>query len=151
VQRIRQSIEPFNQARADWLIIDQLAQELGVDLGFQRSASAIFRELTAHVPAYAGLSYPALKDESKPVQAAYTFGERDISDEIAALREAVKEMDESAEKITKTPAVGHKLFAPGTLTGKTPQFGYLASGNEMPETRAVSPLYQISLSSGARG
>ena len=150
VQRVRQSIQPFNQARADWLIVEQLAQELGVDLNFQRSASAIFRELTAHVPAYAGLNYAALKDESQPVQANYTFGERDTADELALLRETVGKLDETVGKITATPAVGHRLFAPGTLTSKTPQFGYLAEGNEMPETRAVSPLYQITLESGLK-
>jgi predicted molibdopterin-dependent oxidoreductase YjgC len=150
VQRVRQSIAPVHQSKADWLIIEQLAHELGVDMGFQRSASAIFREIAAHVLAYAGLGYPALKDESRPAQAAYTFGARDVADELKALREAVGKLDETVEKITGRPKVGHKLFTPGTLTGKTPQFHYLAEGNEMPATTAVSPLYQISTNSLSR-
>ena len=148
VQRVRQSIPPFNQARADWLIIEQLAQELGVDLGFQRSASTIFRELTAQIPAYNGLSYASLKDESHPAQARHPFAKHDIAAEMEALQVSVNKLDISSPKINETPAVGHRLFTPGVLTGKTPQFGYLAEGNEMPETRAVSPLYQITLDGG---
>ena len=45
VQRVRQSIPPVNQSKADWMITDQLARELGVDFGFGMSASAVFREI----------------------------------------------------------------------------------------------------------
>ena len=34
VQRVRQSIPPVNQAKADWMITAQLAAELGLDFGF---------------------------------------------------------------------------------------------------------------------
>ena len=38
------------------------------DLGFQMSSSNIFLEIARDVPAYEGLRYPLLKDETKPVQ-----------------------------------------------------------------------------------
>jgi NADH-quinone oxidoreductase subunit G len=144
VQRVRQSIPPVNQAKADWLITAQLAAELGMDFGFEMSASAVFREIAERVPAYAGLRYPVLRDESNPLQAKYAIAaQRDLSTELAALREQVQALAESGEKLTETPKVGHELFKLGTLTDKVPQFHLLADGNPRPETVRVSPLYQI--------
>ena len=71
VQRVRQAIELVNQAKPDWLIADLIAKELGVDFGYQRSASAVFKSIADRVEAYEGLRYPLLKDESNPVQVAY--------------------------------------------------------------------------------
>src|SRR2546427_7264934 len=60
VQRVRKSIEPVHQSKADWMITAQLAKELGVDLDFEMSASAVFREIAERIPAYASLRYPLL-------------------------------------------------------------------------------------------
>lgn len=147
VQRVRQSIPPVNQAKADWLITAQLAAELGMDFSFEMSASAVFREIAERVPAYAGLRYPVLKDESNPLPAKYAIAaERDMSVELATLREQVQALPESGEKLSETPKVGHELFKLGTLTDKVPQFHLLADGNPRPETVRVSPLYQIQVS-----
>jgi NADH-quinone oxidoreductase subunit G len=146
VQRVRQSIPPVHQSRSDWMITAQLAVELGLDFKFELSASAVFREIAERVPAYAGLRYPLLKDESNPVQAKYRIAEqRDLSSELAALREAVQALPEAGDKLTVTPEVGHELFKIGTLTDKVPQFHLLAAGNPRPETVRVSPLYQIAV------
>jgi hypothetical protein len=108
------------------------------------SASAVFREIAERVPAYAGLRYPLLKDESNPVQAKYRIADqRDLSPELNTLREHVQALPDSGEKRTVTPQVGHELFKIGTLTDKVPQFHLLAAGNPRPETVRVSPLYQI--------
>jgi NADH-quinone oxidoreductase subunit G len=144
VQRVRQSIPPVNQAKADWLITAQLAAELGMDFGFEMSASAVFNEIAERVPAYAGLRYPVLKDESNPVQAKYKIADsRDLSAELATLRQQVESLSGDGEKLSGTPKVGHELFKLGTLTDKVPQFHLLAEGNPRPETVRVSPLYQI--------
>jgi predicted molibdopterin-dependent oxidoreductase YjgC len=146
VQRVRKAIEPVHQARADWLIATQLAAELGADIAPEMSASAIFREIGERVPPYSGLRYPHLKDESHPVQVKHaTFAQRDLSSELAQLREAVVEFDETANKEQLTPGVGHELFKPGTLMEKTPQIHLLAAGNPKPDNILVSPLYQISI------
>jgi hypothetical protein len=91
------------------------------------------------------MTYPALKDESNPVQARYVAGASD-SDNTAALRSRVEKLVSSGEKINVTPDVGEGLFKLGMLTEKVPQFQLLASGNPRPETTAVSPLYQITVS-----
>ena len=57
VQRVRQSIPPVHQSKPDWMIIAQLAKELGMDFGFELSPSAVFRE---HRRASAGLFRHAL-------------------------------------------------------------------------------------------
>ena len=151
VQRVRHSIPPVHQARADWVITAELARELGIDFGFQMSASAVFREIEERVPAYAGLRYPLLKDESSPIQAKHTVSDRrDISPEINALRQRVEAMAESGEKLGVTPKVGHELFKIGTLTDKVPQFHLLAAGNPRPETVRISPLYQITVDGRVR-
>jgi len=149
VQRVRQSIPPVHQAKADWMITAQLAKDLGVDFAFQMSASAVFREIAERVPAYAELRYPLLKDESKPVQVKHAIvAKRDLSAELQTLRRAAEQLDETAEKLDETPKVGHELFKIGTLTDKVPQFHLLAAGNPEPETVRISPLYQITVDGG---
>ena len=92
VQRVRQSIDPLHQSKPDWVIIAQLAKELGVDFGFEMSASAVFREISEKVPAYSGMRYPLLKDETNPVQAKHAVaGGKDISGAIDGLRERVED------------------------------------------------------------
>jgi hypothetical protein len=133
------------------MITSLLARALGVDFGFQMSASAIFKELAASVPAYNGMRYPLLKDESNPVQAKHTVAERrDLTKELESIHAAVEYLPETGEKISATPEVGHELFKPGTLTGKVPEFHLLAAGNPEPPTVAISPLYQITVDPGLR-
>jgi predicted molibdopterin-dependent oxidoreductase YjgC len=144
VQRVRQSIPPVNQSKSDWMITAQLAAELGMNFRFEMSASAVFQEIAERVPAYSGLRYPVLKDESSPVQAKYKIAEqRDLAAELTSLRQSVEGLPDSGEKHSVTPKVGHELFKIGTLTDKVPQFHLLAAGNPRPETVRVSPLYQI--------
>ena len=151
VQRVRQSIPPVHQARQDWMITDQLARALEVDFNFQMSASNVFKEIAAKVPAYEGLRYPLLKDETKPVQVKHQIAERrELLKEAEGLRLGVEGMSEEAEKMRGTPEVGHELFKPGTLTGKVPQFPLLAAGNPEPPTVLISPLYQITLDENLR-
>ena len=146
VQRVRQSIPPVSQSKADWMITSQLATELGMSFGFEMSASAVFKEIAERIPAYSGLRYPVLKDESNPVQAKYKRAEqRDLAPELAMLRTAVQELPATGDKLTLTPRVGHELFKLGTLTDKVPQFHLLAEGNPRPDSVRVSPLYQITV------
>ena len=146
VQRVRQSIPPVNQAKPDWMITAQLAAELGMNFGFEMSASSVFMEIAERVPAYAGLRYPLLKDETSPVQARRKVVEQHkLSEELKTLQQMVEALPEPGEKISITPRVGHELFEIGTLTDKVPQFHLLAAGNPRPETVRVSPLYQITV------
>ncbi len=146
VQRVRQSIPPVHQSKPDWMITAQIAIELEMNFGFELSASAVFREIADRIPAYAGLRYPVLKDETSPVQAKYKITDsRDLSTELTTLRQRVEAMAGSGEKLSEIPKVGHELFKIGTLTDKVPQFHLLASGNPRPETVRVSPLYQITV------
>src|SRR5256714_2424526 len=111
VQRVRQSIPPVHQSKPDWAITSQLAAALGLDFGFQMSSSTIFLDIARNVAEYDGLRYPLLKDETVPRQAKRALaGRRDITSALNDLRGAVESMDESGEKITGTPAVGHELF-----------------------------------------
>jgi predicted molibdopterin-dependent oxidoreductase YjgC len=148
VQRVRQSIPPLHQSKADWMIVDQLANELGLDFGYQLSSSAVFRDIAKNVAAYSGMTYPLLKDESNPVQAKHNI-DPSGSMNTAALRDRVQEITGSSEKIDVTPDVGTELFRLGMLTEKVPQFELLASGNPRPETTAASPLYQITIGAKA--
>jgi NADH-quinone oxidoreductase subunit G len=151
VQRVRKAIEPVHQSKPDWLIAAQLAHAIGTDTSFETSPSAIFREIGERLPAYSGLRYPHLKDESHPVQVKHeAVAQRDLSNELATLRKAVETMDETEQKEQLTPGVGHELFKAGTLIEKTPQIHLLAAGNPKPENILVSPLYQISIDEDLR-
>jgi NADH-quinone oxidoreductase subunit G len=151
VQRVRKSIDPVHQARPDWLITALVGKELGVDFGFEASASAVFREIAERIPAYAGLRYPLLKDESQPVSVKHAIApKRDLANEIAAIRSAVEGLSNDGEKLGDTPPVGYELFKLGTLTDKVPQFHLLAAGNPKPESFRISPLYQITIDEGLK-
>jgi NADH-quinone oxidoreductase subunit G len=151
VQRVRKSIDPVHQSRADWMIITDVARELGTDFGFERSASAAFREIAERVPAYASLRYPLLKDESQPVQVKHAIAaQHDLADQIETIRKSVEGLSEAIEMISETPKVGHELFKLGTLMEKMPQLHLLAAGNPAPETFRISPLYQITIDDGLK-
>ena len=150
VQRVRQSILPVHQSKQDWVILSLLAKEFGIDFGFNMTATAVFKEIAETIPAYQGLRYPALKDESKPVQVKHTIqGQTDLSSAISTLTTRVGALSDTLNKVTEEPPVGSELHVPGTLTGKTPEFRYLYDGNEKPENVLVSPLYQIEPRNGA--
>ncbi|HMT07609.1 MAG TPA: molybdopterin-dependent oxidoreductase [Pyrinomonadaceae bacterium] len=142
VQRVRKAIEPIHQSKPDWMITSMIARELGVEITEDRSASAIFRNIAADVPAYDGLRYPAMKDESSPARASH--GTTDVRVDLTSLKEAVEKLD-STEKSTETPRVGHKLHRLTTMTSKTAQFHLLAAGNPKPDNLLVSPLAQFEL------
>ncbi|HEV2884151.1 MAG TPA: molybdopterin-dependent oxidoreductase [Pyrinomonadaceae bacterium] len=146
VQRVRQAIPPVNQSKADWIITAQLAAELGVNFGFELSASAVFREIAERVTAYAGLRYPVLKDETSPVQAKYKMAEpQNLKPLLGRIYETAMATPRADERLNVTPKVGHELFKIGVLTDKVAQFHLLAGGNPRPETVRVSPLYQITV------
>ena len=98
------------------------------------------------VPAYAGLRYPHLKDESRPVQVKHEIAaNKDLSAQTDVLKTNVEKLPAEIAKKTVTPHVGHKLHRVTTMTGKTPQFHLLAAGNPKPENLLVSPLVQFNL------
>jgi NADH-quinone oxidoreductase subunit G len=66
VQRFWRAVLPRAEARAHWEILAGVARALGHDWRPSR-ADALFRELAAGVPAFAGLSYKALGDHGMPV------------------------------------------------------------------------------------
>ncbi len=146
VQRVRQAIEPVNQAKADWIITWMIAKELGVDFGYNYAATAVFKSIADSIPSYEGLRYPNLKDETNPARAKYeTSVKKDLSKEIETLKTRVDKLPAEAQKNNEIPRVGHKLHRVTTLTGKTPQFHLLANGNPKPENLLVSPLAQFNL------
>ena len=150
VQRVRQSIPPLHQSKPDWMITAQLAKELGVDFGFDTSASSVFRELSAKLPAFEGMRYPLLKDETRPVQIKHEARRTDTGAFMSSVRSEVEGMTGVGEKVTVTPDVGHELFKIGTLTDKVPQFHLLAGGNPRPDSFLISPLYQITIDADLR-
>ncbi len=151
VQRVRKAIEPVHQSKPDLMITALIAREMGTEFGYDFSASMVFKAIADSVPAYEGLRYPMLKDESNPVQAKYAVsGKKDISAHLKALKTRVEAMSDSAEKNTEVPKVGHKLHRLTTMTSKTAQFHLLAHGNPKPENLLVSPLVQFGLDGSSR-
>jgi hypothetical protein len=133
------------------MITALIAREMGIEFGYDFSASMVFKAIADSLPAYEGLRYPMLKDESNPVQAKYPVSAgKDISAHIQALRAKVEAMSDSAGKNSEAPKVGHKLHRLTTMTSKTAQFHLLAHGNPKPENLLVSPLVQFGLNGAER-
>ncbi len=149
VQRVRKAIEPVNRSKPDWMITLAIARAMGAEVETEYSASAIFRAISETVPAYEGLRYPMLKDESNPVQAKHAVAARSIAGSIESLKKAVDEM-QPEDKRYITPPVGHKLHRLTVMTGKTAQFHLLANGNPKPDNLLVSPLEQFDLDGSPR-
>jgi NADH dehydrogenase/NADH:ubiquinone oxidoreductase subunit G len=152
VQRVRAAIDPLHQSKPDWMITALIARAMGLNgVGLEFSASGIFKSLADAVPGYAGLRYPNLRDESKPVQVNHEIrGKAELSAERAALEERVEAMPANGTKHDEKPRIGHKLHRLTTMTSKTPQFHLLANGNPKPENLLVSPLVQINLDGTSR-
>ncbi|MGZ4883319.1 MAG: formate dehydrogenase subunit alpha [Halobacteriota archaeon] len=60
VQRIRKAVEPPGEAKADWEIITNLANKLGVPGFNYQSAEDIMEEVRKATPQYAGITYARL-------------------------------------------------------------------------------------------
>ncbi|MBE7516970.1 MAG: molybdopterin-dependent oxidoreductase [Chloracidobacterium sp.] len=146
VQRVRRAIEPTHQSKADWMITALVAREMGRQITADWSASAIFRELADTVPAYSGLRYPAMKDETNPARAVHICrADTDISQQTAALLARIEAITGEGAKNNEKPKIGHKLFRLTTMTSKTPQFHLLAAGNPKPMNLMLAPLEQFDL------
>ena len=143
VQRVRKAIEPVHRSKPDWMITGLIAKAMGAELG-EMTASAIFRSIADSLPAYSGLRYPMLKDESDPVQVKHSIVEGDVSANVEGLKRSL-ESHGGGEKNHQMPQVGHKLHRLTTMTSKTPQFHLLANGNPKPENLLVAPLSQFEL------
>jgi len=143
VQRVRKAIEPVHRSKPDWMITGLIAKAMGAELG-EMTASAIFRSIADSLPAYSGLRYPMLKDESNPVQVKHSIVEGDVSANVEGLKRSL-ESHGGGEKNHQMPQVGHKLHRLTTMTSKTPQFHLLANGNPKPENLLVAPLSQFEL------
>jgi NADH-quinone oxidoreductase subunit G len=151
VQRVRKAIDQLHQSKPDWMITALIARELGVDFGYDFSASMVFKGIADTVPAYSGLRYPALKDESNPVQVRHEIKSvGGLSTYVARLRETVATLSDQPNKNTERPKIGHKLHRVTVMTGKTEQFHLLAHGNPKPENLLVSPLVQFNLDGTSR-
>ena len=48
VQRVRKAIDPIHQTKPDWMITSLIAREMGSDLGYDVSATAVFRPGRQH-------------------------------------------------------------------------------------------------------
>jgi NADH-quinone oxidoreductase subunit G len=144
VQRVRKAIEPVHRSKPDWMITSLIAKAMGADLGFESAASGIFRAIADSVPAYEGLRYPMLKDESRPVQAKYASRNKNVAANIDNVKRSMESLN-GGEKNREMPQVGHKLHRLTTMTSKTPQFHLLANGNPKPENLLVAPLEQFEL------
>jgi len=151
VQRVRKAIDNLHQSKPDWMITTLIARTMGVDFGYDFSASMVFKGIADSVPAYSGLRYPALKDESRPVQVKHEIRPNsNLSMHVVRLRESVATLSDDPGKNMKTPRIGHKLHRVTVMTGKTDQFHLLANGNPKPENLLVAPLVQFNLDGTSR-
>jgi formate dehydrogenase alpha subunit len=62
VQRVRKAVDSPGQARADWLILTQLANACGADWKYD-SASEVYDELAENAPSFKGISHARIDDE----------------------------------------------------------------------------------------
>jgi predicted molibdopterin-dependent oxidoreductase YjgC len=62
VQRVRKAVPAVGESRADWQILQSVANAMGADWAYQSPAD-VMREIAEVVPAYAGVSYDRIESE----------------------------------------------------------------------------------------
>jgi len=62
VQRVRKAIEPIGDSRPDWWIICEIAKRMGCSMNYA-NPEAIFNEMTALTPSYAGINYERIENQ----------------------------------------------------------------------------------------
>src|SRR5699024_359884 len=60
IQRLYQALEPVGDSKPDWVILTELAKEMGYDWGYQHP-SEIMDEAASLTPLFAGVSYELLE------------------------------------------------------------------------------------------
>jgi NADH-quinone oxidoreductase subunit G len=68
IQRLNRATQPPGQARDDWEILSDLLRALGVDV--PQTLDGIFKEMSAAVPAFSGLTLAKLGDGGIPLETA---------------------------------------------------------------------------------
>ncbi len=59
VQRVRKAIEPIGKSKADWVILSDLLNRLGIEANYS-NPSEIMAEISSLTPSYAGITYDRL-------------------------------------------------------------------------------------------
>jgi len=62
VQLVRQAVKAPGEAKADWVILQKLAQKIGLNWHYEDSAD-IFREIAQLTPSYTGINYERMEQE----------------------------------------------------------------------------------------
>jgi len=60
VLRVRKAIDPIGECRQDWQIIQDISNRFGYEMAYD-SPEAIFKEIAALTPSYAGITYERLE------------------------------------------------------------------------------------------
>lgn len=120
VQRVHRANDGAGQMRPDWMVINTIAKEMGLDMGAKGSAVAIFRDIAAEISSYNGITYERLKKEGA-LQANRAISALRSVDELSkALYSACARIDRNAELNNKDVEQGTGLFRIGTMTGHSP-------------------------------
>jgi NADH-quinone oxidoreductase subunit G len=86
VQYFRQALKPRGEARADWQIIQDVAQQMGARWNY-RSTADIMDEITQRVPLYAQMSYDRLAVTARRRTSVLTVGAESVEPVQIALGE----------------------------------------------------------------
>jgi formate dehydrogenase alpha subunit len=62
VQRVRKAVDPPGQSKDDWQILCEVASRMGFEMRYE-SSEAVFNELAAVTPSYAGITYARIEQE----------------------------------------------------------------------------------------
>ncbi|MBI4850506.1 MAG: molybdopterin-dependent oxidoreductase [Acidobacteria bacterium] len=136
VQRVQRALEGAGQVRPDWMVINALAREMRVDIGAKGSSVSIFRDVTAELASYNGITYERIKKESAVQTTRALAQTKDSSIICKDLAAECSKINTSAELNKTNVAQGEGLFRIGTMTRHSPvmQEAFGESKEEKAET-----------------
>lgn len=120
VQRVNRALEGTGRTRPDWMILNMIAKEMGVDFGAKGSPVAIFRDIAAQVAGYNGIAYDRLKKESAVKTERKLVEAVDRAEVLKSLEPELAKIDTSLELDCRVVEQGTGLFRLGTLTSHSP-------------------------------
>lgn len=120
VQRVNRALEGTGRTRPDWMVINMIAKEMGIDFGAKGSPVAIFRDIATQVAGYGTISYERVKKESAVKTERQLAEVADRSETLKTLEPELARIDTSLDLDRRVVEQGTGLFRLGTLTSHSP-------------------------------
>ncbi|MBX7222774.1 MAG: molybdopterin-dependent oxidoreductase [Blastocatellia bacterium] len=121
VQRVARALEGQGQLRPDWLVVQAIAKEMGLNINAKGSAAALLKDIGTEISGYSGVSFAKIKESNGAFRTSRPLAAGTAFDPILAdLRKQTGAIDTNAQHDTRVVEQGEGLFKLGTMLNQVP-------------------------------